>query len=83
MKAISCNQRNGGQGKTLCPGAPQGPARYQNHPGTLGEHKVSSRGGGGGGVLQSTFTLARPEGCFLSDTLLLTLLEAIHVAPRI
>ena len=29
MKAVSYNQRNGGQRKALCPGAPQGPARYQ------------------------------------------------------
>ena len=25
MKAISCNQRNGGHRKALCPGAPQDP----------------------------------------------------------
>ena len=29
MKAVSCNQRNGGHRKALCPGAPQGPAWYQ------------------------------------------------------
>lgn len=29
MKPISCNQRNGGQGKLLCVGALQGPALYQ------------------------------------------------------
>ena len=26
MKDVSCNQRNGGHRKALCPGAPQGPA---------------------------------------------------------
>ena len=29
MKAVSCNQRNGGHRKALCPGTPQGPAQYQ------------------------------------------------------
>ena len=28
MKDVSCNQRNGGHRKALCPGAPQGPAWY-------------------------------------------------------
>ena len=31
MTAISCNQRNGGHRKALCPGTPQGPAWYQCH----------------------------------------------------
>ena len=30
MKAVSCNQINGGHRKILCPGAPQGSARYQH-----------------------------------------------------
>ena len=29
MKPTSYNQRNGGHMKTLCPGAPDGPAQYQ------------------------------------------------------
>ena len=32
MKIISYNQRNRGHRKALCPGAPQGPARYQLLP---------------------------------------------------
>ena len=31
MKAVSCNQRNEGHGKSLCPAAPQGPAQYRPH----------------------------------------------------
>ena len=38
MKAVPCNQRNGGHGKTVCPGAPQGPAQY--HLGKSWEHTV-------------------------------------------
>lgn len=29
MKAIFCNQRNGGHRKALCPGDPHDPAQYQ------------------------------------------------------
>lgn len=29
MKAVYCDQRDGGQREALCPGAPRGPARYQ------------------------------------------------------
>ena len=31
MKPISCNQEMGDGERLLCPGAPQGPARYQTH----------------------------------------------------
>ena len=36
MKAVSCNQINGGHRKPLCPGAPQGPAWYQQAPNPVG-----------------------------------------------
>ena len=43
MKAVSYNQRNGGHRKALCPGAPQGPARYQKQRYcTVGDGAVSS-----------------------------------------
>ena len=31
MKAVFYNQRNARHRKALCPGAPQGPALYQQH----------------------------------------------------
>ena len=36
MKAVSCNQRNGGHRKALCPGAPQGPVWYHPPPNSSG-----------------------------------------------
>ena len=41
MKAVSCNQRKGGHREALSPGAPQGPAQYQQSADITGKMPTS------------------------------------------
>ena len=62
MKPNSCNQRNGGHRKALCPGAPQDSAQFHRH--SLSGHPLSFTARQSFGHIASL--------SFLSHSLLLT-----------